>query len=226
MELKMKDVMEIFEVPEKEIAKYIKSKGLPVHTINHQNMFNKEEIKAWVIKNNIIVSEKLMELTGSDLPVSLHGLIGKGGIIYGIHGKNSAELLSEAVKRMKLPLEVKREDVLASLIEREEMMPTAVGHGIAIPHPRNPIIADVANESITICSLVSPVDYSSVDGKPVHTLFIILSANAKRHLEILSKLLFLCQQSDFVEMLASATPYNDIMDYIAGAEKKMPGRRK
>ncbi len=220
----MKDVMDIFELPEKEIVRFIKSKALPVHTINHQDLFNKEEVKVWAIKNNIPLSEKILSLAGSDIPVSLSGLINRGGIIYNIPGNNTVELLTGAVNRMKLPSEVNKTDVLASLIEREEMMPTGVGRGIAIPHPRNPIIADVDHESITVCSLASPVDYGSVDGKPVHTLFIILSANAKRHLEILSKLLFLCQQADFVKMLSVAAPVAAVMDYIISAEAKMPVR--
>lgn len=224
MELKMKDLVDIFELPEREILKYIKSKALPVHTINHQNMFNKEEIQEWAIRNNITFSEKLLSLAHSEIPVSISGLIDKGGIIYGIRGRNTVELLTDAVNRMKLPSENNREDVLASLIEREEMMPTGVGRGIAIPHPRNPIIADVDHESITVCSLASPVQYGAVDGKPVHTLFIILSANAKRHLEILSKLLFLCQQAEFVEMLSLGTPFKDVMSFIVSAEGKMPVR--
>ncbi len=220
----MKDVMDIFELPEKEIVRFIKSKAFPVHTINHQNLFNKEEIQEWAIKNNITLSEKLLSLAGSELPVSLSGLIQKGGIIYGVRGKDSRELLTEAVGRMNLPPELTVEDVLASLIEREEMMPTGVGRGIAIPHPRTPIIADVDHESITVCSVAGTVDYHSVDGRNVHTLFIILSANAKRHLEILSKLLFLCQQPKFVNMLAFGTPFKDVMDYIVSAEKNMPVR--
>jgi PTS system nitrogen regulatory IIA component len=226
MELKMKDVMDVFELPEKEIIRLIKSKALPVHTINHQNLFNKEEIQEWAIQNNITLSEKLLSLAGSELPVSISGLIDKGGIIYGIRGRNAAELLTDAVTRMKLPPEVRQDEVLACLIEREEMMPTGVGRGIAIPHPRNPIIADVDHESITVCSLASPVEYGAVDGKPVHTLFIILSANSKRHLEILSKLLFLCQQPQFVEMLAAGTPFRDVMEFITAAEAKMPVRSK
>ena len=222
----MKDVMDVFELPEKEIVRLIKSKALPVHTINHQNMFNKEEVQEWAIQNNITLSEKLLSLAGSELPVSISGLIDKGGIIYGIRGRNAAELLTDAVTRMKLPPEVRQDEVLACLIEREEMMPTGVGRGIAIPHPRNPIIADVDHESITVCSLASPVEYGAVDGKPVHTLFIIFSANAKRHLEILSKLLFLCQQPQFVEMLAAGTPFRDVMEFITAAEAKMPVRSR
>ena len=226
MELKMKDVMEILKVPEKEILKYIKEKGMPVHMINHQNMFNKEEVKAWVIKNGMTVSEELLQLAGTGRAVRISELILNGSFIQGVQGKNPVELLTDAVKRMKLPSEVRRPDVLTSLIEREEMMPTAVGRGIAIPHPRNPIIADVDHESITVCSITPPSNYNSVDGNPVHTMFIILSANSKRHLEILSKLVFLLQQQEFNGMLSRGAPQGDVMDYIIAAEKKMAERGK
>ena len=226
MELKMKDVMEILKVPEKEILKYIREKGMPAHKINHQNMFNKEEVKAWVIRNGMTVSEELLQLAGTGRPVRISELILNGGFIQGVKGGNPVELLTDAVKQMKLPSEVRRPDVLTSLIEREEMMPTAVGRGIAIPHPRNPIIADIDHESITVCSITPPSNYNSVDGKPVHTMFIILSANSKRHLEILSKLVFLLQQPEFNGMLSTGAPQGDVMDYIIAAEKKMAERGK
>jgi PTS system nitrogen regulatory IIA component len=226
MELKMKDVMELLQAPEKEVLKLIKTEKLPAHKISHQYMFNKQEIKEWIIRNGITVNEKFLELKLADMPVSVAGLIKKGGIIYGVKGNSAQEILADAVSKMKTPPELKKEAIFSSLIEREEMMPTAVGRGIAIPHPRNPIIADVENENITVCSLAAPVAYGAMDGMPVHTMFIVLSANPRRHLEILSKLLFLCQKPEFTEMLKAGSPFKEVLSYIEAAEARLSEKGK
>ncbi|MCE5300188.1 MAG: PTS sugar transporter subunit IIA [Spirochaetia bacterium] len=226
MDLSMKDVVELLEVPESEVLKYIKTRNLPAHKISHRYRFNEEELKEWVVHNGITVSGKFHELNLLSIPVSISGLLSRGGIIYGVSGKNVKDILSGVVSRMTLPAEVKKEAVLESLIEREEMMPTAVGRGIAIPHPRNPIISEIQNESITACALSMPVDYGAVDGKKVHTMFVIMSANARRHLEILSKLLYICQQPEFIKLLESGAGFNYVLEYVASQEKAFRERHK
>jgi nitrogen PTS system EIIA component len=226
VELKMKDVMEILQAPEKDVLKMIKDSGLPAHSINHQYMFNKQEIKEWVIKNGIKIHKRFLDLKPGDMPVSVAGLVKKGGILYGVKGRNSSGVLSYCSAQMKFPPELTQEQVLSSLIQREEMMPTAVGHGIAIPHPRNPIVTDIQNESITVCLPAHPVPYSAMDGEPVHTMFIVLSANPGRHLEILAKLLYLCQQPDFTALLKNKSPEADIIAYIEKAEAQIGAKKK
>jgi PTS system nitrogen regulatory IIA component len=221
----MKDVTELLDAPEPVVLKYIREKGLPAQKINHQYNFNKEELKEWVIKNGMAVSEKFLGLSLIKTPVSIFSLVSKGGIINNVEGRTPGEILTYAVAKMNIPDGLKKEDVLMSLIEREELMPTAVGRGVAIPHPRNPIISDIENESVTICTLKEPSDYGAVDGKKVHTLFIVMSANSRRHLEILSKLLFLCQQEALVAMLGDKRPPDEILSYIEARENEIKGRK-
>jgi PTS system nitrogen regulatory IIA component len=226
MELKMKDMIEILQAHEKDILKMIKIGKLPAHMINHQYMFNKQEIKEWIIRNGIKINRRFLGIKLGDMPVSVARLMERGGIIFGAKGRTPSEIFSDAVARMPAPPELKKEDILASLIEREEMMPTAVGMGIAIPHPHRPIISDVKNESITVCVLSKPIDYKAPDSAPVHTMFIVLSANSKRHLEILSKLLFICQQEDFTDLLKNGSPAADILKMVWEKEALIEGRVK
>lgn len=226
MKLKMKDMMEILQAPEKSVIKLIKDAKLPAHKLNHQYVFNRQEIKEWIIKNGVKINKSFLALKIGDIPVCVAGLIKKGGIIYGVKGRSPSEILSDAVVRMSVPAELKKENILSSLIEREELMPTAVGRGIAIPHPRSPVISDVENESVTVCLLSKPIDYKAMDAVPVHTMFIVLSANPQRHLEILSRLLFLCQQEDFTELLKKNATEGDIMKFVEEKEALIEGRIK
>lgn len=194
-------------------------KKIPAYRIQHQYRFNKAEINEWILKNKINVSHKLLDLNLTPMPVSIIDLLKKGGIFYRIPGHDVHEVIRNAVKIMPTPPEISKDAVYSLLIDREEMMPTAVGKGIAIPHPRNIIIADIENESVSICFLDGKIDFQAIDNEPVTTLFVVLSANPRRHLEILSKITYLCQQDEFINLLKKQENKEIIQEFIETKEK-------
>jgi PTS system nitrogen regulatory IIA component len=126
--------------------------------------------------------------------------------------------LKEAVRVLSLPGDVDRERLLAAVLEREALMPTAIGNGVAIPHPRNPIISDPAIQRVAVFFLKTPVLYNALDRKPVSALFLILSADARSHLGVLATLSHLCQSGDFIALLAGRPSTGELTAFIAKAE--------
>ena len=224
MDLKINDMVELLNVPEKTILKWIKDKNLPAYKIHHQYLFNRGEIHEWILKNNIAVSEKILELTLTAKPVSVLELVENGGVYRGIKGSSKKEVIENALKKMKIPRGLSRKVLEDVLMQREELMSTAVGHGIAFPHPRNPIISEIDDESISICFLEKPVDYGALDNEAVYILFIIISSNSKRHLEILSKLSFLCRNEDFISMLRFQPSMETVLEHVKRTEKEWKAR--
>lgn len=220
MDLKMKDIVNLFDVPEKTIIQWISEKKMPSYKIKNQYYFNKAEVNEWILQNDIAVSEKILDLALTTRPVSLIDLIKRGDVHYDIEGKNVREVIDAVVDSIPLPKSTDKDTVRASLLQREEMMSTAVGRGIALPHPRNPIISDIDDEALSICFLKNPVEYGALDGEPVRALFIIISSNAKRHLEILSKISFLCKQDDFLKTLLDKPKKEVLLYHIERVEKE------
>jgi nitrogen PTS system EIIA component len=224
MDLKMKDIIDLFDVPEKTIVQWINDKKMPSYKIKNQYYFNKAEVNEWILKNNIAVSEKILDLALTNRPVSLIDLIKKGDVHYGIKGTTVRKVIDDVVNTIPIPKSSDKDTVRSSLLLREEMMTTAVGKGIALPHPRNPIISDIDEESVSICFLKNPIEYGALDGRPVQVLFIIISSNAKRHLEILSKISFLCKQDDFLKTLNDKPQKDVFLKYIDRIEKEWRAR--
>lgn len=220
MDLRIKDITALFDVPEKTIIQWIEQKKMPAHKIKNQYYFNKAEINEWILKNDVAVSEKILDLSLTNKPVSLIDLLKKGDVHYGITGKTVSEVIYSVVDIINIPKTTDKGTVLTSLLQREELMTTAVGRGIALPHPRNPIISDVDDESLSVCFLKNPVDFKALDGMPVEVLFVIISSNAKRHLEILSKISYLCKQEDFLQTLKDKPQKAIFLKYIKGIEKE------
>lgn len=218
MELKIKDIVKLLQVEEKTVYKWIKDKKIPAYKIHNQYRFNKGEINDWILRNKIRVSSKVIELHTSNKHISLLKLLKNGGIFYNVGGENVLDVIKNAVNTIPTPKETDKETIIFFLLQREEMMPTAVGNGVAIPHPRTPLITDIEDERISICFLNSSIDFKAIDGEPVHTMFVIFSANPSRHLEILSKISFLCQQDDFIEILKNRTASEEIFNFIENKE--------
>ncbi len=63
-------------------------------------------------------------------------------------------------------------DVVDALINRENLGPTGVGHGIALPHAR---LADVTGVCGMFLRLEKPIDFDAVDRQPVDLIFTLLA---------------------------------------------------
>jgi nitrogen PTS system EIIA component len=201
MDLKINDIVQLLDLPEKTVRSLISKKNIPFYRVKNQCYFNRGEIHEWVLKNDIQVSEKILELKLTEKPIKISRLIERGGIRYNVRGKDAHEVIYNSVSLLPGLHGVIKKDIISSFIERENLMTTAVGGGIALPHSRNPILADPDEELISLCLLEHPVDFMALDRVPVHTLFLIISSSPRRHLEILSKLTFLCRSNDLISVL-------------------------
>jgi PTS system nitrogen regulatory IIA component len=59
-----------------------------------------------------------------------------------------------------------------------------------MPHVRNPMVLPVERPMVSLCYLDPAVDFGAPDGKPVHTLFTVVSTSIRGHLHLLSRLAY------------------------------------
>lgn len=86
--------------------------------------------------------------------------------------KSKRRLLQEVAQTASDRFGLENDAVLASLLERESLGPTGVGHGVAIPHGR---VEGIDRVGGMFFKLESPVDFDSVDRKPVDLVFLLLA---------------------------------------------------
>ena len=224
MQLGVRSAAELFNVSEKTIYRWIKEGKLPGYRVNDQYRFNRAELLEWATSNKINVSSALMAeepaQSDSQLPALLEA-VRAGGIHYRVGGNDKAQVLAAVVELMRLPQEVNRQFLLQVLLARESLGSTGIGDGLAIPHVRNPIVMHIPQPTITLCMLERPVDFAAVDGKPVHTLFTIVSPTIRAHLHLLSRLAFCLQQDVLKKALERQLDREGILDAIGQAEARL-----
>ena len=128
-------------------------------------------------------------------------IIERGGIYRGVAGTTPREALNALVKAFPPLPSVPVNTLLQAVLEREELMSTGIGEGIALPHPRNPLVSAEAEQFAALAFLETPVNWNSLDGKPVNTLLLIVSATAKTHLRVLSEITFFSRDENFRRLL-------------------------
>jgi PTS system nitrogen regulatory IIA component len=150
-----------------------------------------------------------------DLPLST--LVDRGDIFYDLPGTTAEAVITELIRSIK-PKSPGKEDLLKAVLEREALMSTGIGRGIALPHPRNPVVTGVGQQFVAIGFPAVPIDWQALDGKLVHTVMLIVSASAKLHLHTLSKINFICQDDSFLLLLKAHASREWIISAIREAE--------
>ena len=120
--------------------------------------------------------------------VDIAQLIHKGGIITDMEGDNPKEIYEKVSKMIKLPDGITSEQVYNALCTREDVLSTAVGNGIALPHARAPIMKSENDQMIVVVYLKKPLEMQAPDERPVTTMFVLLTYNSQVHLKVLSTL--------------------------------------
>ena len=93
--------------------------------------------------------------------------------------------------------------ILSGLLERESVMSTGIGHGIALPHARLDAIDDMR---LALARYRRGVDFAALDEKPVYLAFGVIGplAAADQHVKTLARIARLVKDPSAVEQLRAA----------------------
>lgn len=133
--------------------------------------------------------------------VDITQLIHRGGIFKNVEGSNAQEVYSKISKMIDLPDGMTADQVYNSLCAREQVLSTAVGNGIALPHARAPIMKNEKDQRICVVYLKKAIDMKAPDERNVYVMFVLLTHNSQIHLKILSTLAGLFRSAKFRKAL-------------------------
>ncbi|MGM0431392.1 MAG: PTS sugar transporter subunit IIA [Spirochaetota bacterium] len=98
-----------------------------------------------------------------------------------------------------------------AVIEREDLMSTALEDGIAVPHAKTNAVDRL---TMAIGILPQGADCQSLDGKPSYVFFLILAPpdQSGPHIEALSEIASATKSSAFRRLLISANSPHEVME--------------
>ena len=125
---------------------------------------------------------------------------------------DAIRILSEKAKQLKLVRDARW--LYEVVVAREELISTAIGHGVALLHPRHLHPSKIKTPSILFGRSSEPVDFDAPDNKPVNIFFMLLLHNDKQHLFSLSYISKLIMNSGVLDSFATATSTKEIHELL------------
>lgn len=224
MELKVRDAARLLGTSEKRIYRLIDEGEIPVYKINGQPCFNRAELLEWATGRRMPVSADVFhgEAENGGTGPGLVDALKAGGVHADVPGTDRESVLRGVVGLLRLPAAVDREFLVEVLLAREALGSTGIGDGIAIPHVRNPVVLHGAPASVTLCYLAKPIPFDAVDGKPVHTIFSIISPTIRGHLQLLARLSWALHDPVFKAAVSRRAALDEVLGEAARIEAAVP----
>ena len=127
------------------------------------------------------------------------------------------ELLRELVSLLGSGNGVDQEDILRAVREREAVLSTGIGYGVAIPHGKSSAVPDLR---MAAGRTSDPVDFDALDGRPVRLFFLLVGPEsaAGPHIKALSRISRVVRRDDVRERLIAAADRTAFMRALEDAE--------
>ena len=152
---------------------------------------------------------------GTDLPVLIH----RGGVFFDVEGTTPQEIYKNISEKIEKPEGVTSDLIYNALCAREQVLSTAVGNGIALPHARASIIKSDENQKICVVYLKKPIDMQAPDEREVFVMFVLLTSNSQVHLKVLTELAGLFRNLRFRKALEAHAGEAELLSLIRELDK-------
>lgn len=133
---------------------------------------------------------------------------------------DKTDLLTKLVDVVAETGKVKDRDTLLKVIlDREKLMSTGIGYGVALPHGKS----NVVEQSVAaVATLREPIDFDALDDKPVNIVLLLVGTeeNVGAHLRLLSRISRMVGSEQFRTSLLASHSVEDVLDLFATYEEE------
>ena len=154
--------------------------------------------------------------------MKVHNLLLQDMIIPELESQDREGVIREMVNFLKRKNRISKDkELYEKLIQRENLGSTAIGEGVAIPHCK---MKGVKNPIVLLAVSKKGVNFYSLDGKPSHIFFLVVSSpdNPSLNLQILATIAHLVRKSNLLlKKLLEAKSISSILDIIREEEEKL-----
>lgn len=150
--------------------------------------------------------------------MNIFSLLSPKTVLPNLQASDKNEVLEKMVSSLEGEVsdgEIER--IRDAVFEREKIMSTGVGKGLAIPHGK---ASGIEQTYAAFAILDEPVDYKAIDDEPVNMVFLLVGPQASNslHIKMLSRISRLMNNSAFRERLRKCSSAEEIIDQFKEEE--------
>lgn len=208
--MSLDEVASYLKITQKDLSELAESGRIPGTKQDTQWQFMRSVVDDWLVGYMKKLSkEELHRLIASEgSPVSLKSLVRPELVDTQIRPGSKESVLRQLVRILEhndLVAGAEVGHLLGRLVDREEMVSTAIFSGVAVPHPRNPEEAHVKRPTVALGICRDGTEFDSLDMEPTFVFFLICAGNELLHLKLIAELSLHLRKRDLVARLAATT---------------------
>jgi len=222
----VRQVAAYLSVNERTVLKLVSEGALPGVKIGNQWRFRKAMLDTWLDDQMLGVTPRHPEVTpAAPLPrrlLTLDSCFQPSHVVPELRATSKTAVVEElAALAHDLGLIRDKTWFVGALIERENVMPSATGNGIAFLHTlhRNP--DQVIKPFMVLGRSVPGIDFDALDGGLTHLFFVLGLKFQELQLPWLAKLPQMCARPETLHTIMTATSGEAIFAALAVAERNL-----
>jgi len=211
---------------ERTLLKLVSEGALPGVKIGNQWRFRKAMLDAWLDDQMLGVVPQRVELEYRNRTprrmLDLASCFQPSHIVPELAANTKIGVIEElAAIANRLGLVRDKNWFVGALIERENIMPSAMGNGVAFLHTMNRHPEQVIRPFMVLGRSRAGVDFDALDGGPTHLFFVLGLKFHELHLPWLAKLAQLFARPEATATLVAAPNAEVIFDSLCRAERTL-----
>lgn len=207
--LTIEEVAKYLRVSDRTVYDWAQKGEIPAGKIGTVWRFKKTEVENWVNARLSSDSSKQSEKT-----IQVRNILSPDRIIF-ISQTSKHDALVELADVLATAPQVKDgAELTQEILKREELMSTAIGRGIAIPHVRLSSVTDLVM-AVGVCR--KPIaDFQTIDDQPVNLLFMIAAAYNQHsyYLKTISHISSILRKDELRKAIVNASTKEEAYDIL------------
>ena len=211
----------------REIEKLVQRGRIPGRKMGGAWQFHPTEITHWLEQEmreytdrELAVVEESHPSMEADADVPVSSLLSPETVQVPLEARTRRSVLESLVEVAGRTWQVwEPAAVLKAVQQREEVLPTAFEHGVAIPHPRNPLPDVIGQSIVAFGRTFSGIPFGGPNRELTDLFFLVLCCDSRTHLRVLARLGRLVRREEFLEELRSAEDNRSTYEAICRADE-------
>lgn len=225
--LTLTEIAGYLKVSEKTILRMVQTGQFPGVKVSNQWRFVRAIVDDWLsARMQSAPTASLLDVVGTGLEViPLTRLISDRRIILDIRSGSRETVLEQLVEPLVQDGMVRSgAEYVRRLVEREDVVSTAIGHGVAIPHVRDPEDAPVDPPCIVLGLCPQGTEFGALDGGPTQVFAMPCAGTESAHLRLLARISLLFRRPGVMEKITAARTKAAVTAILADADRVLARR--
>ena len=220
----VRDLATYLKLNERTVLKLAAEGPLPAVKVGNQWRFRKAMVDAWLDDQMLGIGHRYVSVhrpaESPPMFLDLASCFGPNHVVPHLAGTTKVQIIEElALHAHHLELVRDKTWFVGGLIERENMMPTAMGNGVAFLHTlgRNP--QQVVRPFMVLGRSPDGVNFDALDGRPTYLFFVLGLKYTELFLPWLSKLAQMLARPGAVASIRAAPNAEAVVTLLTTAER-------